>query len=71
MPCGARWWMKCCTQAKLALPFGRDAELPAHAVVFAEPVGVVEGRVGEDVVGAEVGMEVAAEGVGVFGAEAF
>ena len=22
MPCGARWWMKCCTQAKLALPLG-------------------------------------------------
>ena len=48
---------------------GRDAILPAHVVVFAEPVGVVEGRVGEDVVGAEVGMEVAPEGVGVLGAE--
>ena len=47
----------------------RDAELPAHGVVFAEPVGVVEWRVGEDVVGAEVGMEVAAEGVGGLGAE--
>ena len=44
---------------------GRDAILPAHVVVFAEPVGVVEGRVGEDVVGAEV----AAEGLGVLGAE--
>ena len=22
MPWGARWWMKCCTQAKLALPRG-------------------------------------------------
>ena len=48
---------------------GRDAILPAHVVVFAEPVGVVEGRVGENVVGAEVGMEVAPEGVGVLGAE--
>ncbi len=47
----------------------RDAELPAHVVVFAEPVGVVEVRVGEDVVSPEVGMEVAAEGVGVLGAE--
>ena len=46
-----------------------QAELPARVVVFAEPVGVVEGRVGEDVVGAEVGMEVAPEGVGVLGAE--
>ncbi len=31
--------------------------LSAHVVVFAKPVGVVEGRIGEDVVGAEVGME--------------
>ena len=37
--------------------------------MFAEPVGVVEGRVGEDVVDAEVGMEVAREGVSVLGAE--
>jgi hypothetical protein len=22
MPVGARWWMMCCTQAKLALPTG-------------------------------------------------
>ncbi len=54
---------------EVGVALGRDAELPAHVVVFAEPVGVVEGRVGEDVVGAEVGMEVAAEGVGVLGAE--
>lgn len=31
----------------------RDAELPAHVVVAAVPVGIVEGRVGEDVVGAQ------------------
>ncbi len=54
---------------EVGVALGRDAELPAHVVVPAEPVGVVEGRVGEDVVGAEVGMEVAAEGVGVLGAE--
>ena len=54
---------------EVGVALGRDAELPAHVVVLAEPVGVVEGRVGEDVVGAEVGMEVAAEGVGVLGAE--
>ena len=46
---------------------GRDAVLPAHVVLqqLAAPVGVVEGRIGEDVVGLEVGVEVAAEGVGV------
>ena len=71
---------------------GRDAELPAPVVVLAEPVGVVEGRVGEELsfasqktrrvasrfgfhaharrgVGAEVGMQLAAEGVGMLGAE--
>ena len=40
----------------------------AHVVVLAEPVGVVEGRVGEDVVGAEIGREIAAESVAVRGA---
>ena len=54
---------------EVGVALGRDAVLPAHVVVLAEPVGVVEGRIGEDVVGAEVGMEVAAEGVGVLGAE--
>jgi hypothetical protein len=46
-----------------------QAELPARVVVFAEPVGVVEGRVGQDVVGAEIGMEIAPEGVGLLFAE--
>lgn len=54
---------------EVGVALGRDAKLPAHVVVLPKPVGVVEGRVGEDVIGAEVGMEVAAEGVGVFGAE--
>ena len=64
---------------EVGVAFGRDAELPAHVVVLAEPVGIVEGRVGEDVIGvrrrftmpgqAEVGMEIAAEGVGMLGAE--
>ena len=54
---------------EVGVALGRDAELPAHVVVFAEPVGVVELRASEDVVGAEVGMEVAAEGVGVLGAD--
>ena len=61
--------MKCWTQAKFALPFGRDAELPAHVVVSSRrhQSAVVEWRIGEDVVGAEVGMEIAAKRVGVFG----
>ena len=54
---------------EVGVALGRDAVLPAHVVVLAEPVGVVEGRIGEDVIGAEVGMQVAAEGVGVLGAE--
>ena len=45
------------------------AELPARVVVFAEPVGVVEGRIGEDEVGAQIGMEIAPEGVGLLFAE--
>jgi len=40
------------------------SKLPARVVVFAEPVGVVEGRVGEDEVGTEIGVHVAAELVG-------
>lgn len=47
----------------------RDAGLPAHVVVFAEQVGVVDGRIGDEVPGAQAGMEIAAEGVGVLGAE--
>lgn len=43
--------------------------MPAHVVVLAEPVGVVEGRVGEDVVGAEVEALVGEEGVGELFAE--
>src|SRR5437588_9385255 len=47
----------------------RKAELPARVVVFSEPVGVVEGRIGENEVGAEIGMEIAPEGVGLLFAE--
>jgi hypothetical protein len=54
---------------EVGVALGRDAELPAHVVVLAEPVRVVEGRIGQDVVGAQVGVQVAAEGVGLLGAE--
>ena len=36
---------------EVGVALGRDAELPAHVVVLAVPVGVVEGRVGQDEVG--------------------
>jgi hypothetical protein len=54
---------------EVGVALGRDAEPPAHVVILAVPVGVVEGRVGEHVVGAQVGMQVAAEAVGVLGTE--
>jgi hypothetical protein len=57
----------CCTQAKLALPAGGRAVLPALVVLepFAAPVGDVEGRIGKDEVGLEVGVAVVVEGVAV------
>ena len=57
----------CCTQAKLALPRGRDAVLPPLVVPkpLAAPVRDVEGRIGEDVVGLQVGMAIVAEAVAV------
>ena len=63
--------MKCWTQAKLALPAGGSAVFPALVVFqqFAAPVAVVEGRIGEDVIGLEVRVQVAVEAVGVFLAE--
>ena len=54
---------------EVGVALGRDAVLPADIVVVADPVGVVERRIGQDVIGLEVGVQVAAEGVGVFRAE--
>lgn len=48
---------------------GGQLRTASDDVVLEEPVEVVEGRVGKDVVGAEVRMEVVAEGVGLLGAE--
>ena len=58
MPVGARWWMKCCTQAKLALPAGGApySQRLSSLQQLAAPVAVVERRVGQDVVGLEVGV---------------
>ena len=54
---------------KVGVALGRNSELPSHVVVLTEPIGVVEGRGGDDAVGAEVGMEVSAKGVGLLVAE--
>ena len=54
---------------EVRIPLRRDAILPADVVVFAEPVGVVEGGIGQDVVGPEVGVERSAEGIGVLGSK--
>ena len=51
--------------SEVGVPLGWGSELPMHVVVLAEPVLGVEERVGYDVVGAEVGMEVSSECVGM------
>ena len=56
--------MKCCTQAKLALPLGRTPDRPARVVVFAKPVEITEGRRGK-----KVGIAVEAKGISLLGAE--
>lgn len=70
---GHAFWSKVVDEVldpcEVCIPLRRDAVLPADVVVFAEPVGVVEGGIGQDEVGPEVGVERAAEGVGVLGSE--
>ena len=63
--------MKCCTQAKLALPAGGAPYFQrlSSSQQLAAPVAVVEGRVGQDVVGLQVGVQVAVEAVGVLRAQ--
>ena len=58
--------------SKIVLRFAHDLRLGfalKECAAAQGSVGIVEGRVGKDVVGAEVGMEIEAEGVGVLGAE--
>ena len=57
----------CCTQAKLALPAGGtpNCQRLIHHQQITTPVADVEGRVGEDVVGLEVGEAVVVEAVAV------
>lgn len=61
--------MKCCPPGEVDVPLGREAELPEHVEVIAKPAGVIEGEVGEDVVGANVRIEIAEEDVLVLGTE--
>ena len=66
-PAGDRWWTMCCTQAKLALPLGGTPYCQRLVLgePLAAPVGDVEGCIGQDEVGLEVGMAVAVEAVAV------
>ena len=66
-PSGARWWMKCWTQAKLALPAGGVPYRQRTSSRRSSPrqSRVVERRIGEDEVGLEVRVQVVVEGVGV------
>ena len=61
--------MKCWTQAKLALPRGGRPNCQRGSLSLRNQVGVVEGRIGEDEVGAQIEMEIAPEGVGLLFAE--
>ncbi len=53
---------------EVGVAFGRRAVLPAHVIVGAVPVGIVEGRIGDDELRLQVFVQIAAKGVGVFGA---
>ena len=63
--------MKCCTQAKLALPAGGVPYFQRSSSRSRSPRQslIVEGWIGQDVVGLEVRVQVAVEAVGVFRAE--
>ena len=63
MPVGERWWMKCCTQAKLALFTGGMPYFQrlSSRKPLAAPIAHVEGRVGEDKIGFQVGVQIAGE----------
>src|SRR5712691_3788160 len=66
-PAGARWWTMCCIQAKLALPAGGAPYCQRLSLRKRSPAPVahIEGRVGKDEVGPQVGMAVVVEGVAV------
>ena len=47
---------------EVGVALGRDAELPAHVVVLAEPVGVVEGRIVTARIALVIGVDAAGVG---------
>ena len=49
---------------EVGIALRREAVFPANVVVLAEPVADLEGKIREDVVGFEVGVEIVAERVG-------
>ena len=66
-PQGDRWWIMCCTQAKVGVAGRWHTVAPALVVLqpVTAPVGNIERRISEDVVGFEVGVAVVVEGVPV------
>lgn len=51
---------------EVGVALGRDAKAPANVIVLAAPVAVVERRVGQHIIGAEVRVLDGAKSVGVF-----
>ena len=66
VPVGAEVVDEVLHPGEVGVALGRRAVLPAHVLVVAVPVRIVERRIGEHVVGLEVFVQVAAERVGVF-----
>ena len=54
---------------KVGIALRRHAKFPAHVIIGAMPVGIIERRVGQNELGLEVFVEIAPEGVGLLGTE--
>ena len=54
---------------EVGVALGRHPEFPADVVIPADPVGIVERRIGDHIIGPQIGMQIAAEGVGMLGAK--
>ena len=55
--------------SKVGVTFRRNTKLPAHVVFLTKPVGIIEGRVGKNVVGSKVRMKVTAKCISVLWTE--
>src|SRR3989442_3524337 len=71
IPPGARWWIMCWTQVKLAFPTGGTPYFHRTSSRRRSPAPVahVEGRVRQDEVRSEIGVQVLVKGVSVVRAE--